>query len=27
MVPIVFIGLGIYILFENGAFNALFSFL
>ncbi|MBF0754178.1 CadD family cadmium resistance transporter [Jeotgalicoccus nanhaiensis] len=27
IVPIVFIGLGIYILFENGTFNALFSFL
>ncbi|WP_026867187.1 CadD family cadmium resistance transporter [Jeotgalicoccus marinus] len=26
IVPIVFIGLGIYILFENGTFNALFSF-
>src|SRR5699024_12120363 len=25
IVPIVFIGLGIYILFENGTFNALFS--
>ncbi|GGA69883.1 MULTISPECIES: CadD family cadmium resistance transporter [Bacillaceae] len=27
IVPIVFIGLGIYIMFENGTFNALFSFL
>ena len=27
IVPIVFIGLGIYILFENGTFNALISFL
>ena len=27
IVPIVFLGLGIYILFENGTFNALFSFL
>ena len=27
IVPIVFIGLGIYIMYENGTFNALFSFL
>lgn len=27
IVPIVFIGLGIYIMFENGTFNALFSFI
>lgn len=27
IVPIVFIGLGVYIMFENGTFNALFSFL
>jgi cadmium resistance transport/sequestration family protein len=27
IVPIVFIGLGIYIMFENGTFHALFSFL
>lgn len=27
IVPIIFIGLGIYIMFENGTFNALFSFL
>lgn len=27
IVPIVFIGIGIYIMFENGTFNALFSFL